>query len=418
MSDFFAMAGVTAVLKWILTNDPAMSTLTTALGGQPLISALPDDRIAVGKEEEPQLNIFLYHVSLNAAWRDADLPWRDDQGRRLSNPPLALDLHYLVSAYGKKEFDGEILLAWAMQVLHEMPVLTRDVVQNSLNAMAGAPNPPSEVQAIALTTLADQLELIKISPEALSSEDIYKLWTAFQASYRPTAAYQASVVLIQSTHPTRLAPPVQRRNIKVLPGQRPVIDDVSPAMVAVGESLLLCGRNFIGDLASNTKVLFDGGDPIAPDVVQNNALRIKIPSTLSAGVRFITVVRFVNFDVASDPHLGFSSNAAPFMLVPTVTAPLAGTIKVGQTLNLTVSPAVGRTQSAALVVGDAVVEIDARPPSAPPSSTTISFPIPTSFPHPSPPAFLPMSVRIDGALSRVVIDNTGQPSPRLEVTSP
>jgi hypothetical protein len=419
MSDFFAMAGVTAVLKWILSNDPAMSTLSTALGAQAIISALPTDRIVVGNEENPQLNLFLYHVSLNAAWRDADLPARDAQGRRLSNPPLALDLHYLISAYGRNEFDGEILLAWAMQVLHQTPVLTRDVVQNSLSAMASAPNPSSEVQAIALTTLADQVELIKICPEALSSEDIYKLWTAFQASYRPTAAYQASVVLIQDRQPTRLAPPVQRRHIKAVPWQRPVIEDVSPSMVAVGETLLLRGRNFIGDLASNTKVSFDGGDPITPDLVQNNALRIKVPATLLAGVRSVRVVRYVNLDGASDPHLGFSSNPAMFMLLPVVTAPLAGTIQVGHTLNVTVNPAVGRTQSAALVVGDAVLEIDARPPGAPPRSATLSFPIPADFPHPSPPALLPMRVRIDGAQSRVVVDpNTGQPSPGLEVTGP
>jgi hypothetical protein len=419
MSDFFAVAGVTAVLKWLLANDPAVTTtLSTALGAQPVISALPTDRIAVGNDETPQLNIFLYHVSLNAAWRDAALPWRDDQGRRLSNPPLALNLHYLISAYGKHEFDGEILLAWAMQALHEMPVLTRDMVQNSLSAMAGALGATSEVQAIALTTLADQIELIKICPEVLSSEDIYKLWSAFQAKYRPTAAYQASVVLVQKTLPTRLAAPVQRRNIKAIPAERPVIEEVSPDAVAVGETLLLRGRHFIGDLPSNTKVSFDGGDPIAPDLVQDTALRVKIPNTPFAGVRSVQVVRTVDFDEPTDPHLGLNSEPARFTLVPTITAPLSGTIQVGHTLDVTVSPTVGRTQSAALVVGSTVIAIDARPPGSPARSATVSFPVPKDFPGPLPTGPLPLRVRVDGAQSRVSIDSgTGLPSPRLEVTA-
>ena len=51
--------------------------------------------------------------------------------------------------------------------------------------------------------LADQLEQIKITPEYLSTEEMSKLWTAVQSHYRPTAAYMATVVLIESTLPAR-----------------------------------------------------------------------------------------------------------------------------------------------------------------------------------------------------------------------
>ena len=43
----------------------------------------------------------------------------------------------MFSAYGPNELDAEILLGWAMQILHEQPVLTRDIVQSSLTAAQG-----------------------------------------------------------------------------------------------------------------------------------------------------------------------------------------------------------------------------------------------------------------------------------------
>ena len=61
-----------------------------------------------------------------------DLPSRGQNGERLTNPPLALDLRYLVTAYGREEFHSETLLGYAMQVLHENPVLTRQMVDATL----------------------------------------------------------------------------------------------------------------------------------------------------------------------------------------------------------------------------------------------------------------------------------------------
>ena len=87
----------------------------------------------------------MYYASRNSSYRNVGLPSLDDQGNRLSNPPLALNLHYLVSAYGKNEFDAEILLGWAMQVLHENPILSRQTIQDKLAEMVtgGGPVPPS-----------------------------------------------------------------------------------------------------------------------------------------------------------------------------------------------------------------------------------------------------------------------------------
>jgi len=423
MSDFLAVGGVSAVLKWVLSNDLNAAGLHTVLGTSAEVSALAPDRIATGATEQPVLNLFMYYASLNGAYRNFDLPSRDDQGTRLKNPPLPLNLHYLVSAYGRNEFDSEILLAWAMQWFHENPVIVRKTIQDSLSAMLGG-SPTSEVQAIAATTLANQFELLKITPEALSNEEISKLWMAFSTHYRPTASYQISVVLIQETQPVKSNLPVQVRNLKALPWQSPTIDSLTPNIIGTGEMLTISGRNFIGDSVSDTMVAFDNNPAVTPDTLGPTVIRIKIPTTLPAGVHTVRVLRNVDFGVSSDPHPGFSSSPAPFLLVPTITdaTPIAAT--VGTNLNVNLSPPVQRAQRATLYIGDYGIEIDARPQGAPATSTSLVFPLPSDTPHTNPATAVPVRVKVDTAQSRLTPDSNpasstfGQFLPQIKVTGP
>ena len=417
MSDFLAIAGVTLVLRWTLQNALASSGLDTVLGVTPTVTALPPDRVVVGDNEAPQLNLFMYHAALNQGWRNAELPERNASGALLTAPTLAVDLNYMLSAYGPHELDAEILLGWAVQILHEQPVLTRDIVQASLTAARGAPGASSQTQATGLTTLADQVELVKLTPQPLTAEEINRLWTAFQAHYRATASYLASVVLIRRQRPTTVNLPVQTRSILVQPMEQPVIDDVTPAMLVIGQVLLLRGRHFVGESVSDTTVTFDGTISVVPDLVQDRFVRVSIQVTLLAGIRMVQVSRAVSFGVPTDPHAGVQSNPATFMLLPQIVTPPA-TIARGATLSLTVNPPVGRRQRAAVLIGGQSVEIEPRPLSAPETSATLSFPIPSTFaPVPAPGA--PLRVRIDGAESRVTLNNALIPpayEPRIAVT--
>jgi hypothetical protein len=420
MSDFFAPAGVTAVLKWTLMSALPGSGLDAVLGTQANISALPPDRLKTGADETPQLNLFMYHVGTNPAWRNLDLPGRDASGQPISNPPLPLTLHYLLSAYGKSEFDAEILLGWAMQILNDTPVLSRSFVRNALVQMAAQPGASSEVQAIATTTFPDQVESARLTPEDLPIEDMYRLWTAFQASYRSSAAYQVSVVLLQRTTPVRASLPVLVRNIQALPAEPPVIETLSPAMLATGEVLTLIGRNFVGDTPGDTRLLFDGTIELTPDLAQGNLIRFTLPPELPAGTRAVQVVRRVRFGSAGDPHAGPRSDPAPFMLLPRIVAPPASAA-TGALLTLTITPPVLREQAAALLLGNTAIDIPKRPLSDPASSSTLAFPIPAGFPHPPPPAGLPLRVRIDGAESALKVDTApgptqGQLVPQIRLT--
>ncbi|KXK07638.1 MAG: hypothetical protein UZ03_NOB001000181, partial [Nitrospira sp. OLB3] len=214
MSTALAIAGVTAVLRDLLNDGLINHNVSGLLGSTVTVSALPPDRVVpVNGTESTQLNLFLHQVTFNTGWRNHALPSRDGSGtQRLSNPPLALDLHYLVSAYSAEELGSEILLGYAMQLLHETPVLDRKAITTALNpSPAVDSNLPPALRALADCGLADQVEQIKIVPDPLSSEEMSKLWTAVQSHYRPTAAYVATVVLIELAKPTKPTLPVLSR---------------------------------------------------------------------------------------------------------------------------------------------------------------------------------------------------------------
>src|SRR5437764_7400909 len=123
MSSALAIASMTYVLKNLLDNRLVQSGVTASVG-EVTVTALPPDRITTGSDERSQINLFLYRVTPHTAWRGG--PSRtEESGTR--TPPLALDLHYLITAYGERDFQAEILLGSAMQLLLETPALTREM---------------------------------------------------------------------------------------------------------------------------------------------------------------------------------------------------------------------------------------------------------------------------------------------------
>ncbi len=213
MSSPLAIAAVTAVLRDLLNEGLINNNITGSVGSNVDVTTLPPDVIPVDTTNaRTQLNIFMHQATPNAGWRNAALPSRDERGSRLTNPPLALDLHYLLTAYGASDLHSEILLGYGMHLLHETPVLGRLAVRTALSggAVPGSILPPA-FQALSAADLADQVEQIKISPMTLSTEEMSKLWSAMQAHYRPTAAYHVSVVLIEAQRATRNALPVLTR---------------------------------------------------------------------------------------------------------------------------------------------------------------------------------------------------------------
>jgi hypothetical protein len=136
MSTAFAMSAVSAVLQHFLQNTLSSVTM---FGGSVAISAKAPDLlqqdIIDGKAQQNQVNLFLHQVTYNPAWRNVGLPSLGADGKTpLNNPPLALDLHYLLTAYGSDDWQAEALLGHALMMLHQFPVIAREDITIALEA--------------------------------------------------------------------------------------------------------------------------------------------------------------------------------------------------------------------------------------------------------------------------------------------
>jgi hypothetical protein len=194
MSSALAIASVTAVIKDLLENELVQSDVHGNLGDI-TISALPPDRITTGSEERPRINLFMYRVTPQTGWRRMDEPATSENGA--SGPPLALRLHYLLSAYGEEDLQAEILLGHVIQLLHQRPVLTQAMLHGTLGPSNGARGQSMVRAALQSSNLPNLVDEIQLRPEFMSLEDLTKLWSALQARYRPSATYEASFVVIQ-----------------------------------------------------------------------------------------------------------------------------------------------------------------------------------------------------------------------------
>ena len=207
MSNFLAPATVTAALKIALENALAADT-----------AGLPHD-VTVGRPDEIQgqgnaagVNLYLYQVTPNVAWRNADLPTRNARGALVQRPRLALDLHYLLTFFGDEaRMEDQRLMGHVVSALHEQPVLT--------DAMIEAARADADFSDFLETSdLASEVEQVKFSPLTFNLEELSKLWSIFfQTPYHLSMAYVASVVFIERQPTPVRALPVQIRTVAVVP---------------------------------------------------------------------------------------------------------------------------------------------------------------------------------------------------------
>jgi Pvc16 N-terminal domain len=200
MSSALAVASVTAILKSLLENGLVDHGISASVGSDVIVSALPPDRVDVGADERAQLNLFLHQITPNTNLRAPGRLVLDADERQAAAPRLALDLHYLLTAYGAQDFQIEILLGYAIQRMHQAPTLKRDAMRASLKALSTSDHGNvllPALAALASSNLAEQVEQIAITPQFLNSDEMSKIWSALQARYRPSIAYKVSMVLFE-----------------------------------------------------------------------------------------------------------------------------------------------------------------------------------------------------------------------------
>jgi hypothetical protein len=229
MSNSLAIAATTLTLHHLLlTRIPALDPELADLE----VTAQPPDLARKGITKS-QLNLFLYQTVVNAAWRNHDMP-RQLRPGETGQPPLALNLHYLLTAYGRGDSDNDALshrvLGGAMSVLHDHPVLGRQEID----------------LALASSELADQFERLRVTPLPVGVDELSKLWTIFQSQYRISAAYEVTVVLIDSGTPIRAPLPVLTRGVGASAGPAPVLREIQPPhsqqAARLGEDIVILGQ--------------------------------------------------------------------------------------------------------------------------------------------------------------------------------
>ena len=433
MSSPLALAAITAVLRDLLNNGLIDNDITGAVGNNVTVTALPPDVIQIDSgNARAQLNLFLHQVTPNAGWRNEGLPSRDGRGTRLSNPPLALDLHYLLTAYGAAELQSEILLGYAMHLLHEIPVLDRQAIRTALSGGAVDTSilPPA-FAALAAADLADQVEQIKITPEMLSTEEMSRLWSAMQAHYRPTAAYHLSVVLIEAQRASRSALPVltrgprdpangRERGVVVVPSTLPPYPMLTSFVLPhrqvaarLGDPITLQGHNLEG---SSVSIRFEHArltQPINLNVGTNangESLELTLPNNNAAqtdwppGLWNITVSL-----VRPGETLARSTNSLPLLLAPKLDIAASNAVRDAGTgavtLSLIFTPEARPGQKISLNVGGR----EAIPDTFTAQTGTLDFVFPNL---PSGPQWL--RLRVDGADS-LLLDRSSIP-PQFDTT--
>jgi hypothetical protein len=195
MSNAMAIASVTAVLKSLLHNGVAGRNAIDLVGEDVRITSQPPDRIVLGAEETPRINLFLWQVTPNTGLRRLGRELRGETGRR--GAPFAYDLHYMVAAYGAKDLHAELLLGYALQVFSERPRLDREQLQAILSRLVqeGGAAPDPALGLVAASDIAERISELAVEPSALGAEELTKLWSALQAHFRPSALYRVSLVL-------------------------------------------------------------------------------------------------------------------------------------------------------------------------------------------------------------------------------
>lgn len=285
------------------------------------VTAVPPDKAV----EDRKLNLFLYSIVVNSAWRNQDLPTKRANGQP-SRPLLPLNLYYLISAFADDFETAHECLGKAMLSLHDRPEL-----EFSWNS-----------------SIRSQVDPIRITQHPLNLDEMSKLWSSFQTAYRPSVAYEVGVVLIESEQLETPPLPVLRRGsddrgwdaTTLLPAWLESIRFTTPNQsgARLGEAITLVGQNFnrpgVIEVEFHHPLSNITRTSIDTRVINDREIRTTIPdpypvpdldqeSYWPAGVYLVSVrnTQGTGFDRRT-----YTSNSHPMSLLPEIEVPEGGLV--------------------------------------------------------------------------------------------
>ncbi len=420
MADYSAIRGVSATLSTLLRDRMQNGSVGVTL----LPPDVPPDVAA------DRINLFLYRITENPFLSNQDLP-RVGHPALPGNPPLALKLHYLMTAYTMADPDLDAqaleLLGDAMRVLHDYAIIPESLEQVRL-----VPGDP-----ILDDSLHGEFEQIKVCLDQISVEDLSQIWSAFMEPYRLSVVYSVSVVQIESRLRRRMAVPVQTRRVHLPMLTRPQIDQVervgtpNDLRLTIGEDLAIAGANFrsqtqntwvrIGSLAqiwingpTNRRITItipDATYPQDPDDPDPNPVNIPVDDRLQPGPHEVEVLVEGTVEVVqggldrgewiTEPQVLYS-NKAVMMLVPEITSLSAAAGTTSDLLTVNGTRLYHEDHPSFVLIGDVQILIrdpEAGDPWNPPTDIAVEIPL-TALSGLDTGVQYPVRVMVNGAQSR------------------
>ena len=204
MSNYLAIAAVTAALQDMLQG----AAVATVPGAD--VTIRRPETINTDGQEKAAVNLYLYQISPNPGWSNADLPTRNASGELLRRPQMALNLDYLISFHGSElVMEPQRLLGSVVTALYSYPMLEMESIRRAIDSR----------NYLAQDTIFDQVELVKFVQINLSLEELSKLWSVFyQIPYTLSVIYRASPVFVEAQLTPYGVKPVTEVKIGPVPG--------------------------------------------------------------------------------------------------------------------------------------------------------------------------------------------------------
>ncbi|MET8052870.1 MULTISPECIES: DUF4255 domain-containing protein [unclassified Streptosporangium] len=147
--------------------------------------------------QQSRVNLFLYWLRPHPQLRNQLPAIAPDDPGRLVTPPLVLNLYYLLTSYTPLDgqfglADSQTIMAEAMRVLHEHPIVPQEHLEPGLR----------------------QGE-VKVTLHCADVEELSKVWTALTKDFRLSAVYEVSYAPVPARGRTPVARPVETTRLGV-----------------------------------------------------------------------------------------------------------------------------------------------------------------------------------------------------------
>jgi hypothetical protein len=388
MGDYRTIAAVTAVIRDILAESQQ------SIDGSPVNTKTSPPATLKGLAEDV-LNLFLYQVTPNNAYCSFNLPTKNQNGKLIAKPLLALNLHYLLTASSSNELKAQLMLSNAMIALQENAIIPKNKIIKTLTNH----REESGEEFLANSNLANETETIKISLQTMSIEELTKLWSSFfQTDYRLSVTYQVSIGLLESQLEPVPSIPVSKRQLHIIAIRQPIIEKIEPQIMPYDSArkLFIKGHNLNSDkvlVRLNEKEI----EIVDKKDLSEHQLSLSIPADTPAGVKQVQILQKILFEPNNKTaHQRYVSNVIAFVIAPCLKKITPPTLNPGATLTLKFEPGVTINQKINVLIGDYVItnSLPATTPSNYPL-TSITVKIPLHIPA----GTYPVRLRIDNAES-------------------